>query len=581
MPLLRKSRQRISKSLNWTYTLDITFATFLLLVLAAYSPAQLRKLPAPPPAKAEPTTPTDPLGRETPRGAMMGLLKSAEREDYETAARYLQPTRGQDTNLVQRAKELHALHSRFKGDLGLLSDDPNGTVEGGLPPGQVRAGVLALGGATTDVILVRVDDPASGEIWLISKETVASIPELYAQIESQGPTLADRIVPVALTSRRVLGMSLAQWLGWLLSIPISWLLAWLLSFLLSAPRRIWYKLRKLPFRTVWETPLGMPLKGIIAILLHSLFVYLLEPPLLYRVYYFRLIETLLMGCFVWLGSTVSDRGFEHAVNRSRTQHKGGESILVLMQRLTRIVLLIIAVVAALAIFGFNVKTTLAGLGIGGLAIALGAQKSIENLIGGVSLLMDKAVRVGDFCKIGDQLGTVEDIGLRSLKLRTLDQNLSVVPNGALAQMQFQNMARRSKLLINQTFSLRIETQAEQLRFVLDRVQRMLDQHPAIEPGSCRVRVMSFVGAAFQLELFAYGKTGDWAQLTVIRQDVILKIAEIVEASGTRFAAPTQLAYLSRDKGVDVEKANDIERRVTELRASDVFRFPGDARTGTE
>ncbi len=325
----------------------------------------------------------------------------------------------------------------------------------------------------------------------------------------------------------------------------------------------------------------MPVKCILAIVIHSIFVFLLEPPLLYRVYYFRLMATLLMGCFLWLLSTITDRGFEHAVARTRTHRSGGESILVLMQRLTRIALLTIAVVAALGLFGFNVKTTLAGLGIGGLAIALAAQKTLENLIGGVSLLMDKAIRVGDFCQIGDQLGTVEDIGLRSLKLRTLDQNLSVVPNGSLAQMQFQNMARRGKLLINQTFSLRIETQAEQLRFVLDRAQSMLDQHPEIESGSCRVRVMNFVGAAYQMELFAYGKTGDWTQFTAIRQDVILKIAEIVEASGTRFAAPTQLAYLSRDKGVDAEKANDIVRRGIEPRANDVFKFPGEARTGTE
>ena len=284
---------------------------------------------------------------------------------------------------------------------------------------------------------------------------------------------------------------------------------------------------------------------------------------------------------MWLVSTITDRGFEHALNRTRTQHKGGESILIVMQRLNRIVLLTIALLVALAIFGLNVKTTLAGLGIGGLAIALAAQKSLENLIGGVSLLMDKAVRVGDFCQIGGQLGTVEDIGLRSLKLRTLDQNLSVVPNGSLAQMQFENMARRNKLLINQTFSLRIETQAEQLRFVLDRAQSMLDQHPAIEPGSCRVRVMNFTGAAFQMELFAYGKTGDWTEFTAIRQDVILKIAEIVEASGTRFAAPTQLMYLSRDKGIDAGKANDLVARTTEPRPTDVFRFPGEARTGTE
>jgi MscS family membrane protein len=512
---------------------------------------------------------------------MIGFLKCAERGDFENAARYLQSTSEQDANLVLRAEESRELHRRFKGNIGLLSDDPSGTVEPGLPPGQVRAGVLTAGSATVDVILVRVDDPASGKIWLISKETVASIQELYAQMESEAPTVVDHLIPAALTSRRLLGMSLAQWLGWLLSIPISLLLAWLLAFVLSMPRRIRSRLRNLPFRSLWETPLGMPLKCIIAILMNSFFVYLLEPPLLYRFYYVRILATLLVGCFVWLVSTITDRGYEYAVNQTRTQHKGGESILIVMQRLTRIVLVIIALVAALALFGLNVTTTLAGLGIGGLAIALAAQRTLENLIGGLSLLMDKAVQVGDFCRIGDQLGTVEDIGLRSLKLRTLDQTLLVVPNGSLAQMQFGNLTGRSKLLINQTFALRIETQVEQLRFVLDRVQTMLDQHPAIEPGTSRVRATNFVGAAFELELFAYGKTGDWARLTAIRQDVILKIAEIVEASGTRFAAPTQLAYLSRDTGVDAEKTKNIVRRVTELRASDLFKFPGETRTGTE
>jgi MscS family membrane protein len=573
----RSCRLHIGK----TYAFAVALAIFVFVSSTAKSPAQLPKSAAPPPAQAEPTTPIDPLGRATPRGAVMGLLKCTESEDYETAARYLQPTPGQDTNLVQRARELYALHGRFKGNIGLLSDDPNGSVEPGLPPGEVRAGVLAVGRTTADVILVRVNDPESGAIWLISKETVAKIPTLYAQTKTEAPTLADRIFPAALTGRRLLRMSLAQWLEWLLSIPISWLLAWLLAFLLSVPERIRRRLQKHPFRPVWETRHGMPLKCILAILLHGVFVYLLGPPLLYRVYYSRFLATLLAACFVWLVSTITDRSFEHALNRTRTQHGGGESILIVMQRLTRIVLLIIASVAALSLFGINVRTTLAGLGIGGLAIALAAQKTLENLIGGVSLLMDKAVHVGDFCQIGGQLGTVEDIGLRSLKLRTLDQNLSVVPNGSLAQLQFENMARRSKLLINQTFSLRIETRAEQLRFVVDRVQSMLDQHPAIEPKTCRVRAMNFVGAAYQMELFAYGKTGDWAEFTAIRQDVILKIAEIVEASGTRFAAPTQLTYLSRDKGIDAEKAKDIVGRVTELRARDVVKFPGEAQTGTE
>jgi MscS family membrane protein len=580
MPLRRQNRRKKSESLNWARALELALIAFLFVGSTAHLPAQLATSAASA-GKTQPAAPVDPLGRETPRGAFIGLLKYAEREDFATAARYLQSTPGQDTDFVQLAKELRALHSKFKGHIDLLSDEPSGTVEAGLPPGEVRAGVLTVGGTSTDLILVRVDDPAAGKIWLVSKDTVAKIPGLYAQMESEGPTPVEQMVPAALTNRHLVGMSLAQWLGWLLSIPISWFLAWSLEFLLSAPRRIWCKLRKLPFSTVWKTPLGMPLRCIVAILLHGVFVYQLDLPLLYRAYYARFLAALLVGCFAWLVSRITDRGFEHAVNRTRTQRAGGESILIVLQRLTRILMLLIGFVCALAALGVNVRTTLAGLGIGGLALALGAQKSLENILGGVTLLMDKALHVGNFCKIGNQVGTVEDIGLRSVKLRTLDQSLLVVPNGLLAQMQFENFGPRRKCLLNQHLFLRIETQVEQLRFVLARVQSMLDQHPEIETGTSRIRVADFAGSAFELELWAFVKTADWGAFTVVRQDVILKIAEIVEAAGTRLAAPTQLTYLSRDAAFDTEKANDIVRQVTELRASDAFRFPGEARTGKE
>jgi MscS family membrane protein len=192
--------------------------------------------------------------------------------------------------------------------------------------------------------------------------------------------------------------------------------------------------------------------------------------------------------------------------------------------------------------------------------------------------MDKVIHAGDFCEIGGKLGTVEDIGLRSIRLRTLDQNLLVVPNSMLAQMQFQNMKARPKLLISQNFSLRIETRAEQLRFVLDRVQRMLDEHPWVEPGTSRIRVDDVSNAAFNMELWAYIKTGDWAQFTGIRQDVILKIAEIIEASGTQLAAPTRLMYLSGDVRINTEKDDRIVHRTPELRDGEASRLPDEART---
>jgi MscS family membrane protein len=449
-------------------------------------------------------------------------------------------------DMLEVAREIPALRTKFKGNIATLSDDPNGTVEEGLPLGQERVGVIKVGGTTTDVILTRVDDSNYGKIWLVSSETVEKVPQLYAELQGEGPSLAERIIPGPLNHRHVLGMSLAQWLGWLLSIPISIVLAWIAAFVLSVPRRAWRAMRKVPAKLVWETNLGLPIKCILAIVIHGIFVYLLNPPLLYRTYYYRFLAALLVACMAWLVSRTVDRGFEHEVNRRRTSGRGGESVLLLVQRFGRIVLLIIAFIAALALLGVNVETTLAGLGIGGLAIALGAQKTLENIIGGVSLLADKAIHAGDFCEIGGKLGTVEDIGLRSLRLRTLDQNLLVVPNSLLATMQFQNMKARPKLLISQNFSLRIETRAEQLRSVLDGVQRMLNEHPSIEPGTSRIRVAQFAGATFEMELWAYAKTGDWAQFTGIRQDVILRIAGIIEAAGTQLAAPTRLTYISHD-----------------------------------
>jgi MscS family membrane protein len=578
MFLLRKNRQGAGRLRKQSYTLSLAFTILLFGSWAEYSRAQLPKIPTPEP-KTEPAAPLDPLGRQTPRSSLLNLMKYTTDGDYATAAHFLQLPPGE--NLVELTKEFRTLNPDFQGSINLISDDPNGSVEAGLPPGQVRAGVVKVGDTTADMILVRVDDPVAGKIWLVSRASVASIPKLYALREREKPTETSRMRLALQSGPVIFGMPSTLWLCWLLSIPLAWLLAWLSTFVLSAPRRAWCKLRKIPFRTVWDTPLGMPLRCMIAILLHGFFVYLLQPPLLYRVYYVRLLAAFLVACFGWLASRLSDQGFERALNRTRAHLRGGESILILMQRLNHVGILIIALLVALAFLGLNVTTALAGLGIGGLAVALAAQKTLENLIGGISLLLDRAVQVGDFCKIGDRLGTVEDIGLRSLKLRTLDQNLLVVPNGALAQMQFENMKARPKLLISQSFSLRIETRLEQLRFVLESVQTMLNKEPAIEPRTSRVRVTGFSGAAFEMELFAYGKTSDWTELTAIRQDILLKIAGIVEAAGTRFAAPTRLTYQAEDPGLDTDRANDIVRQVTELRANNAFPFPGEVQVATK
>lgn len=121
MLLLRENRRGIRKSFDWTAILEISLGIFFYLAIAAYSPAQI---PASPPAKAEPTATIDPLGRETPRGAAIGILKYLERQDFATAARYLQPPPGQNIDLVQTAREFQGVRHWFSGDIALLSDDP-------------------------------------------------------------------------------------------------------------------------------------------------------------------------------------------------------------------------------------------------------------------------------------------------------------------------------------------------------------------------------------------------------------------------------------------------------------------------
>ncbi len=537
---------------------------------ASAAPPQVHpKAPAPAPApQVSAPAPPDPLGRENPRSSMIGFLKSESRGDYTIAALYLQaPERGR-TDLQARARQVQALRRNFTGDILRLSDQPDPPVEVGLPPGKVRAGTLQVGESSADVVLVRVNDPTGHKIWLISRETVESAATLYVLKEREVPPVLARYLPATLTQGDFLGMSPAEWLGWLVSIPISLLLASLAGLLLDWPWVLVCKIRKRQFRSISQWSIFKPLRYIIAITINILLIYfLLKPPLSYRVYYLGLMQGLLAGCFIWLLASITDRAFDRALDRAHTQSTGTESILRLTRRFLRIAFLMVGIVAILAAAGFHMGPAFAGLGIGGIGIALAAQKSLENVLGGVSLLMDKAVEVGNLCRIGDKVGVVEDVGLRSIRVRTLEQTLLIVPNGALAGMQFENLASRGKCLINQNFSLRIETDADQLRFVLSRVQTMLDQHPGIEAGTSRFRLSNFAGASYEMELWAYGKTGDWPQLTLIRQDVILKIAEIVADSGARFAGATQMLYLSSDAGSDLKKANDVVHRLADLGSS--------------
>ena len=214
--------------------------------------------------------------------------------------------------------------------------------------------------------------------------------------------------------------------------------------------------------------------------------------------------------------------------------------------------------------GVPVYGIIAGLGVGGLAIALAAQPTVENLIGSLSLFADKAIRVGDLCKYGDDIGTVEAIGIRSTRIRGSDRTLTTIPNGVLSKMPIVNFAHRDRMLMKMVIGVRYETSPEQLRFLLAKVREMLLSHPRVDPDPA-VRFIGFGSSSLDLEVVAYAVTRDPAEFFGVQEDVLLRVMDIVEQSGTAFAFPSQTLYFTRDQGLDGGKGHAAEAQVRRWR----------------
>jgi len=230
---------------------------------------------------------------------------------------------------------------------------------------------------------------------------------------------------------------------------------------------------------------------------------------------------------------------------------------------------IIAAAGLLAVgaqrLGLPLYGIVAGLGVGGLAIALAAQPTIENLIGGLSLFADKPIQVGDLCRYGDDEGTVEAIGIRSTRIRGRDRTLTTMPNALLSKMPVVSLAKRDQMLIQSVIGVRYETSPAQLRYLLVKIREMLLGHPRIHPDLVRVRFVGFGASSLDIELFAYVKTRNWPDFLGVREDVFLRVMDIVNESGTGFAFPSQTLYLGRDAGLDPKKTEKAEAQMRQWR----------------
>jgi MscS family membrane protein len=412
--------------------------------------------------------------------------------------------------------------------------------------------------------LVHMEVSRAEKVWLISRQTLDQVPEVYdslrfAQLEKR--------LPKFLVKTRLLGMPLWQWMAIVLFAPIALLLGWLAGLLLRLSSQ---RLRRaLGLATEPMQPLRRfgPAAILGAVIIHYYFVYLIGASILYREYYRGLLLILLAFAFYWattrLTYWISLRMWNQLTSRGMYAER---SLVSLTRRVLDVAIFFLIVLLVFKnVLGWNLTAALAGLGIGGLAIGLGAQKTFENMLGGISILTDRALLVGDACRIGDQRGLVEDIGLRSTKLRTEERTLVSIPNGTVATAILENFRVRDKILFRQVLRLRYDLAPDHVRYVLEQLRQVLTLHAKVEDVSARVRLLKLGENAIEVELYAYILTREYREFLAVQEELILQAMDVLETSGAAVALPTQTTMVTREAWIDPQKAAAAQKAMEKTR----------------
>jgi MscS family membrane protein len=503
----------------------------LALVCGAFTIAGQAQKPAEPSATTEPAPPPDPLGRGTPRGTVIGFLQASRVGDTERAARYLDARKPEAERLARQL--FVVLDARLPARLMRISDRPEGSGNS-LESGEDIVGTIG----QHDIVLERVVRGGS-PIWLFSRATLDAVPALHEEVVSH---TKDVLLPAFLIETRIGAMRLVDLLALLLGLPALYLATVLLNRTLTAlSRRLFSGLVAFDANV-----LPLPARLLLLTIATSILVASLPLSLAARQRWSSVAALLTSVTVAWL-LILSTREVErHLRRRIAPFHTAAAASLLRLLRHAADVLIVFGVgIATLRRFGIDPTPALAGLGVGGIAVALAAQKTLENVIAGASLIFDKAVQVGDFLKMGDTIGTVDHIGLRSTRIRTLDRTVVSVPNSQIANASLETLSARDKFWFHPVIGLGFDTTREQLHRVLEDVRRLLCDQPRVEPESIRVRFFRLGTMSLDIEVFAYLRASDWNHFLELQERLLSDVTGIVSQAGASLARPVQV--LSADK----------------------------------
>jgi MscS family membrane protein len=430
-----------------------------------------------------------------------------------------------------------------------LSDRPEGDLDDGLPPSLDRIGTVK---AKDLDVPVDVERGADGH-WRFSDSTMDALPMLW-DAHGHGPIV--ELLPRELIDIQVLEVALWQWIaigllmvaGWFAALVIAPILEWLVR---SASRDTGWQ--AIGWRMLNASRSGLRWFAALLVLRAGAGALELSIPAHDAL---RVLTTV-------VGSLVAAWGIASAVSggalalQERAQASGRQgmlAVIMLVRRTLQVLAWVLGAVIAATAAGFDMTGVLAGLGIGGIAISLAAQRTIENIFAGVSIVADQPVRVGDTCRFGTRIGTVERIGMRSVSLRSPERTLVTIPNSQFASGEVESLAARDRMRLFMTIGLRYETTRSQMVQVLRRIDALLRAHPRVLPEGIRVRFAGFGASSLDVEIQAFIGTRDWEEFLALREEVLLQIMGAVEECGTGFAFPSSTVYLARDRAPVVEAA---------------------------
>ncbi len=483
--------------------------------------------------------PVDKLDRGVPRTAVGGFFGAIKKNDYETAAEYLDlrnmPRGYSQSDGPEFARQLKIVLDRALWvDMDILSTDPKGHSDDGLPSYRDFVGRINLNDDKVDVLLQRVPRGDGVYIWKFSSETVRQIPQFYR--EYGYGKLGEKLY-LSLPEYRFLTLQTWQWVLLFGIVIVAYVIAFIPTYLFG-----WFLRRKGTSQSkLWARFVTGPLRWLIVVGIAYHWIDIIHPSIETRA--LLRAKTILTLIIVWLTLLIVDIYKGHWAEKLR--RNGKEHAIVLLRpaaTAVKIIIVIIGVLVWLDNIGYKVSTLLAGLGIGGIAIALAAQKSLENLIGAATLYMATPVRVGDFCRYGDKLGTVEEIGLRSTRIRTLDRTVVSVPNGEFAAMPLENFAEREKIRFNPKLHLRYGTTPKQLSEIITAIEKLLNENSMIDEEPNIARFMGFGTYSLEINVLAFIMTTDYLEYLEIAEELNIRILEIIEAAGAELATPVQALH---------------------------------------